>query len=177
METEPGAFNDGSKAHGTGPYRFVEFERGDRIVFEANPAWWKGKPKWDRVTIRWITSGPARTAALLSGDVDVIADMIVVMDQDLQVTWTWNMFDWLDRTRLATGGETCVATAVGSTAGCGNVLLIDEGEANDWTHSNGLGPRDASASTTRTRSSTWKQSATALACRFGRGSSYPSIPS
>ncbi len=75
MQTEPTEFNDGSKAFGTGPYRFVEFERGDHITFEANPHWWKGKPRWDKVTVRWITSGPARTAALLAGDVDVIASV------------------------------------------------------------------------------------------------------
>ena len=75
METEPDAFNDGSKAIGTGPYRFVSFQRGDRIIFKANANWWKGKPNWDNVTIRWITSGPARTAALLSGDVDIVASV------------------------------------------------------------------------------------------------------
>ena len=75
METESGAFNDGSKANGTGPYRFVEFKRGDRVSFTANPNWWNGKPKWDNVTVRWITSGPARTAALLAGDVDLIASV------------------------------------------------------------------------------------------------------
>ena len=75
METEPSAFNDGSKINGTGAYQFVEFKRGDRIVLKANPNWWNGKPRWDQVTIRWITSGPARVAALLSGDVDVIASV------------------------------------------------------------------------------------------------------
>lgn len=75
METEPTAFNDGTMANGTGPYRFVEFTRGDHISFAANDNWWKGKPRWEKVTVRWITSGPARTAALLSGDVDVIASV------------------------------------------------------------------------------------------------------
>jgi peptide/nickel transport system substrate-binding protein len=75
MDAEPAQFNDGSKAFGTGPYRFNTFARGDRITFTANPNWWGGKPKWDNVTFRWITSAPARTAALLSGDVDVIASV------------------------------------------------------------------------------------------------------
>jgi peptide/nickel transport system substrate-binding protein len=75
MDADPSQFNDGSKAFGTGPYRFKEFVRGDRITFTANNTWWGGKPKWDTVTFRWITSAPARTAALLSGDVDVIASV------------------------------------------------------------------------------------------------------
>lgn len=75
LDAEPARFNDGSLAHGTGPYVFKQFVRGDRITFAANPDWWGGKPKWDNVTFRWITSAPARTAALLSGDVDVIASV------------------------------------------------------------------------------------------------------
>jgi len=65
-------FNSGKAAIGTGPYRFVEWVGGDRIVMAANPGYWGGKPAWDRVVLRPIKSGPARVAALLSGDVDLI---------------------------------------------------------------------------------------------------------
>ena len=75
MDAEPTEFNDGSKLHGTGPYRFVEFVAGDHVTYVANEDYWGGKPKWDKVTIRWIKSGPARVAALLSGDVDAIASV------------------------------------------------------------------------------------------------------
>lgn len=92
MDTEPGAFNDGSKANGTGPYRFVDFKRGDRIIFEANPEWWNGKPRWDKVTVRWITNGPARTAALLSGDVDVIASVPPTDVGKLEADPNFNVF-------------------------------------------------------------------------------------
>ena len=69
MDAEPTEFNDGSKLYGTGPYKFVEFVAGDHVTHVANEDYWGGKPKWDKVTIRWIKSGPARVAALLSGDV------------------------------------------------------------------------------------------------------------
>ena len=75
MDAEPTEFNDGSKLHGTGPYKFVEFVAGDHVTYVANEDYWGGKPKWDKVTIRWIKSGPARVAALLSGDVDAIASV------------------------------------------------------------------------------------------------------
>jgi peptide/nickel transport system substrate-binding protein len=65
-------FNSGKAAIGTGPYRFVEWVGGDRIVMAANPGYWGGKPAWDRIVLRPIKSGPARVAALLSGDVDLI---------------------------------------------------------------------------------------------------------
>jgi len=68
-------YNSGKAAVGTGPYRFVEWVPGDRIVVEANPDYWGDAPRWDRVTFRPITAGPARVAALLAGDVEVIAEV------------------------------------------------------------------------------------------------------
>ncbi|MGI9523888.1 MAG: ABC transporter substrate-binding protein [Hyphomicrobiaceae bacterium] len=65
-------FNSGKAAIGTGPFKFVEYVAGDRVVMEANPDYWDGKPKWDKVTLKPIKSGPSRVAALLAGDVDVI---------------------------------------------------------------------------------------------------------
>ena len=75
MDAEPTEYNDGSKLHGTGPYKFVEFVAGDHVTYAANEDYWGGKPKWNKVTIRWIKSGLARVAALLSGDVDAIASV------------------------------------------------------------------------------------------------------
>ena len=75
MDTQPTEFNDGSKTHGTGPYKFVEFVAGDRTTYVANADYWAGKPKWEKVTVREIKSNPSRVAALLSGDVDVIASV------------------------------------------------------------------------------------------------------
>jgi peptide/nickel transport system substrate-binding protein len=66
------AYNDGSVAVGTGPYKFVEFVPGERIVLERNDAYWGEKPHWERIVIRPITNDGARVAALLAGDVDVI---------------------------------------------------------------------------------------------------------
>jgi peptide/nickel transport system substrate-binding protein len=65
-------YNSGKAAIGTGPYKFVEWLPGDRLVIEANPDHWGEKPKFDRVVIKPIRSGPARIAALLAGDVDMI---------------------------------------------------------------------------------------------------------
>ena len=69
----PAQFNDGTLAHGTGPYRFVEYLPADRLVVEANPDYWGDAPKWERVVFRFISSGPARVASLLARDVDVIS--------------------------------------------------------------------------------------------------------
>jgi peptide/nickel transport system substrate-binding protein len=69
-------FNEGTAAAaGTGPFEFVEFVPGDRIVLQRNDDYWGEMPEFERVVLRPIKSGPARVAALLSGDVDMINDV------------------------------------------------------------------------------------------------------
>ncbi len=65
-------FNTGKAAVGTGMYKFKEYSRGDKIVFERNDNYWGGKADWATVTFRPITSDGPRVAALLAGDVDMI---------------------------------------------------------------------------------------------------------
>lgn len=62
-------------AIGTGPYRLVEHRPSDRMVYERNPNYWGGAEPWERVTFRIITLGPARVAAMLAGDVDMINEV------------------------------------------------------------------------------------------------------
>jgi len=67
-------YNSGKAAVGTGPFKFSEYVPGDRIVFVRNDAYWGSKQQWAKVTSRPIKAGPARVAALLAGDVDLIED-------------------------------------------------------------------------------------------------------
>ena len=67
-----------------------------------------------------------------SGTTDILGDMILVLDHDLQVAWSWDAFDHLDPHRTATLNETCTA----ATGGCPPLRLAKL--ANDWLHGNGL---------------------------------------
>ena len=66
-------YNARKAAIGTGPYKIAEWVQGDRMVLERFDGYFGPRPEWDRVTYRPITNDAARTAALLSGDVDLIA--------------------------------------------------------------------------------------------------------
>jgi peptide/nickel transport system substrate-binding protein len=68
-------YNSGKAAIGTGPFKFAEYIPGDRIVYTRNDSYWGTKPAWAKVTMKPIKAGPARVAALLAGDVDVIEDV------------------------------------------------------------------------------------------------------
>ncbi len=62
---------------GTGPYRFVEFVVGDRLVVEANPAYWGPKPASQRVVWQVIPDAATRVAALQRGAVDAVVNLPV----------------------------------------------------------------------------------------------------
>ncbi|PKL05869.1 MAG: ABC transporter substrate-binding protein, partial [Spirochaetae bacterium HGW-Spirochaetae-9] len=74
-------FNKGKYVVGTGPFKFVEWVRGDRLVLEKFAAYWGRKSSYDKVIFRPITNDPSRVAALLAGDVDII-DQVSPVDQD-----------------------------------------------------------------------------------------------
>jgi arylsulfate sulfotransferase len=68
-----------------------------------------------------------------AGPVDVIGDVIVVLDANLNLKWSWNAFDHLDVSRPSTSGDVCVFPGNG---GCPPIYLA--AKANDWTHGNSL---------------------------------------
>jgi peptide/nickel transport system substrate-binding protein len=57
---------------GTGPFKFASWDRGQRVVLEKNPAYWKFPVKVDRVIYRPIVEDQARLTELLTGSLDVI---------------------------------------------------------------------------------------------------------
>jgi len=63
------------KPIGTGPFRFVEWKRDERLVLERNPDYWQGPADASRVTFRFIPEFSARMAALLSGEIDIMKDV------------------------------------------------------------------------------------------------------
>ena len=63
------------KPIGTGPFKFVEWKRDERLVLERNPDYWQGPADASRVTFRFIPEFSARMAALLSGEIDVMKDV------------------------------------------------------------------------------------------------------
>ncbi len=57
---------------GTGPYKFVKWEKGTNVQLEANPNYWGGAPAVKKVTFRSIPEASTRVSALLNGEVDII---------------------------------------------------------------------------------------------------------
>jgi peptide/nickel transport system substrate-binding protein len=64
------------KPVGTGPYKFVEWVKDDRVVLEANPDYWRRAPKIKKVIWRAIPDNFARVAALTRGEAQLITKVI-----------------------------------------------------------------------------------------------------
>jgi peptide/nickel transport system substrate-binding protein len=65
----------GARPVGTGPYRFVEWTRGQRIILERNPDYWDGRPDVGSVQYRFLPDAGTRLAALRAGEVDLITNL------------------------------------------------------------------------------------------------------
>lgn len=63
----------GTAPVGTGPFKFVEWVDGDRIVYEANPDYWQeGVPRAQRIVFRSIPESSTRVAAIQTGEVHIV---------------------------------------------------------------------------------------------------------
>jgi len=60
---------------GTGPFKFVEAVRNDHITVDANPDYWGGKPKVDRIIFRIIPESATRLLALERNEVHILAEV------------------------------------------------------------------------------------------------------
>lgn len=61
---------------GTGPYRFVEWNRGQDLTIERNPDYWGDEPSIERVTYRFVSEPGTRLSGLLSGEFDLITNLL-----------------------------------------------------------------------------------------------------
>lgn len=60
---------------GTGPYRFVEYQPGSRVVMEAFGDYWNGAPAIPNVTVEFVRDATARVAAAEARRVQVSVDI------------------------------------------------------------------------------------------------------
>ncbi len=56
---------------GTGPFRFVEWVKDDRIVLERNHNYWAGKPEIKRLVFKPVPEAATRVSGLLAGQLNL----------------------------------------------------------------------------------------------------------
>ena len=83
-----------SATDGTGPFKLVEWRRGDAIIMERAPDYYGGSPdippvgpaRVDRVVFKVMPDNAARVAALLAGDVDIINGLPVTAMKQVEAS-------------------------------------------------------------------------------------------
>ncbi len=60
-----------SKPVGIGPFRYAEWIRGDHVTLEANPYYWRGQPKIQKVIYKIIPDRNTLLTQLQTGEVDL----------------------------------------------------------------------------------------------------------
>ncbi|MFH1073815.1 MAG: peptide-binding protein [Candidatus Firestonebacteria bacterium] len=89
------AFN--SNPLGTGPFKFVDWNRGERIRLKSNEAYYDGRPFIDKVLYRIITDQATQLLELKSGGIDAMGltpDMYVMLTKDPAFTSKYNIFKY-----------------------------------------------------------------------------------
>jgi peptide/nickel transport system substrate-binding protein len=56
---------------GIGPFRYKQWRRGDAVVMEANPYYWRGRPKLDEIVFKITPDSNTVFTQLESGDLDL----------------------------------------------------------------------------------------------------------
>lgn len=81
-----------TQASGTGPFKLVEWRKGDAIIMERFAGYYGGSPsippvgpaKADRVIFKVIPENSSRIAALLAGDVEIATEVPVHMMKQIE---------------------------------------------------------------------------------------------
>jgi peptide/nickel transport system substrate-binding protein len=60
----------GAHPVGNGPYRFVRWVRGERLVYEANASYWRGRPAVARLELNIVPDPSTNLTLLRSGAID-----------------------------------------------------------------------------------------------------------
>ena len=97
----------GTKPIGTGPYKFVEWVRGDHLTVEANNSYWRGSPSFKKVIWYPMAEESTRVATAMTGEVDIISVIPTHMASVLDANPNVNLMSVtsINTPHLALGGK------------------------------------------------------------------------
>ncbi|QIK62711.1 ABC transporter substrate-binding protein [Leucobacter viscericola] len=72
---KPAEFMNDSDVVGSGSFLLESYKANESITLKANPNFWRGAPKVDKLQYVYYTSSDAKVQALKAGDVDFVSDL------------------------------------------------------------------------------------------------------
>jgi peptide/nickel transport system substrate-binding protein len=76
--------NYGDHAIGTGPYKFVEYRKGDHATLEKNPDYWNGDVYYDKMIYKIVPEDASRSTLVQTGEAQVADRIPPVLAKALQ---------------------------------------------------------------------------------------------
>lgn len=86
-------FNQGKVVGGTGPFKLVKYSKGEYLQVARFDGYWGPKPAWSSVTLKFLPNDPARMAALLSSDVQLIENVQANLVAQFKANKDLNVFE------------------------------------------------------------------------------------
>ncbi|WP_263772069.1 ABC transporter substrate-binding protein [Propionivibrio soli] len=86
-------FNQGKVEGGTGPFKLVKFSKGENLQLARFDGYWGNKAAWSSVTLKFLPNDPARMAALLSSDVQLIENVQANLVSQFKSNKDLNVFE------------------------------------------------------------------------------------
>jgi peptide/nickel transport system substrate-binding protein len=77
------AFNAGSSVT-NGAFRFVRWDKGQQVVLERNPTYWRGPARLERYVLRVIPDSSAMVSALRTGEIDLVIGLDPVLAEQVR---------------------------------------------------------------------------------------------
>lgn len=173
---------------GTGPFKFKEWRIAEAVILEANPHYYRGKPKLDGIIYRVLPEMNILLTQLKAGEIDVAGNIgFAQLEQvkalnNIRTVMTpnliWEHFDFnLDNplfrdvrvrqaTALAIDKQSIVNTALKNTASLAN----GDQPASSWAHNPTVKPavRDINAARDLLTQAGWKEGTDGIFVKDGQ---------
>ncbi|MEZ5099085.1 MAG: ABC transporter substrate-binding protein [Thermoleophilia bacterium] len=88
---------------GYGAYCMKEYTKGNQVILEANPNYYRGAPQFTKVTYRKVPQSANRVGAIQNGDADVITSLTPQEIKDLRTQDNVSVLGWQNNKGLSLG--------------------------------------------------------------------------
>ncbi|MEZ3161210.1 ABC transporter substrate-binding protein [Microbacterium sp. BWT-B31] len=123
--SNPAEYANDADVVGSGPFLLESYKANQFITLKANPTFWQGAPKIDKLQYIYYTNSDAQVQALRSGDVDFVSGLTPTQYDALQDVDGITVHSGIGRRYSSFSINSGLKTVDGQPFGTGNPALAD----------------------------------------------------
>lgn len=123
--SDPATFANDSDVVGSGSFLLEDYSANQSITLKANPGFWRGAPKIDRIQYIYYTNSDAQVQALRAGEVDFVTGLTATQFDALQGADGITTHSGEGRRYSSYGLNVGMKTRDGTPFGTGNPALTE----------------------------------------------------